>query len=138
MFRVHKQLNWTSNIWVGTTIELEKYAHRSNILSKIPASIRFLSLEPLLGPIKNLPLNKIDWIIVGGESGINARPMNLDWALTIKEMCQENQIKFFFKQFGGRRNKRGGAEALLEGKLWHQYPEYKGRFTCHQKQLYGD
>jgi protein gp37 len=123
LLKIHKQLNWTSNIWIGTTIELEKYSDRANILSKIPASVRFLSLEPLLGPIQNLPLNKIDWIIVGGESGLNARPMDLDWALTIKEICQANQITFFFKQFGGKNNKRGGDQALLEGQIWHQYPK---------------
>ncbi len=123
LFKIHKKLNWTSNIWIGTTIELEKYSYRSYILSKIPASVRFLSLEPLLGPIQNLPLNKIDWIIVGGESGLKARPMDLDWALTIKEMCQKNQITFFLKQLGGKKNKRGGDQALLEGQIWHQYPK---------------
>ena len=138
LFKIHKQLNWTSNIWIGTSIELEKYSYRSSILSKIPSSVRFLSLEPLLGPIQNLPLKKIDWIIVGGESGLNARPMDIDWALEIKEICLENQINFFFKQLGGRKNKRGGAEALLEGKIWHQYPKNKAKFTCRQKQLYGN
>lgn len=123
LLNIHKKLNWTSNIWIGTTIELEKYSYRSYILSKIPASVRFLSLEPLLGPIQNLPLNKIDWIIVGGESGLKARPMDLDWVLTIKEMCQENQITFFLKQLGGKKNKRGGDQALLEGQIWHQYPK---------------
>jgi protein gp37 len=122
LLKIHKKLNWTSNIWIGTTIELEKYSYRSNILSKIPASVRFLSLEPLLGPIQKLPLNKINWIIVGGESGLNARPMDLDWALRIKEMCQENRITFFFKQIGGEKNKRGGDQALLDGQIWHQYP----------------
>ncbi|MBD3156038.1 MAG: DUF5131 family protein [Candidatus Aenigmarchaeota archaeon] len=123
LLNIHSKLNWTSNIWIGTTIELEKYSYRSNIIAKIPATVRFLSLEPLLGPINNLPLNKIDWIIVGGESGPKARPMELDWALKIKKICKENQIPFFLKQLGGKKNKNGGNKAILEGQVWHQYPQ---------------
>lgn len=119
---IYKQFNWTTNIWIGTTIELQKYSYRSYILSKVPTSIRFLSFEPLLGPIQNVFLSNIDWIIVGGESGLNARPMEISWALTIKNMCKKNNIPFFLKQLGGRNGKRGGMEALLEGQLWHQYP----------------
>jgi protein gp37 len=77
----------------------------------------------LLGPIQNVYLSNIDWIIVGGESGLNARPMEISWALTIKNMCQKNKIPFFFKQLGGRNGKRGGMEALLEGRIWYQYPK---------------
>lgn len=123
LLTIQNQLNWTSNIWIGTTIELEKYSYRARMLSFIPASVRFLSLEPLLGPIQNLPMKNINWVIVGGESGIKARPMELDWALVIKNMCQKKNIPFFFKQLGGRNGKRGGEEALLEGQIWHQYPK---------------
>ena len=123
LLKIHKKLDWTFNIWIGTSIELEKYAYRANILSEIPATIRFLSLEPLLGPIKNLSLKKIDWVILGGESGSKSRPMELNWALSIKNLCVQNKIPFFFKQLGGRNSKRGGKDALLEGRIWHQYPK---------------
>jgi len=123
LLKIHKKLDWTFNIWIGTSIELEKYAYRANILSEIPATIRFLSLEPLLGPIKNLSLKKIDWVIVGGESGSKSRHIELHWALSIKNLCEQNKIPFFFKQLGRRNNKRGGKDALLEGRIWHQYPK---------------
>lgn len=123
LLAIKNQLTWTPNIWAGTTIELEKYSFRAEILSSIPATVRFLSLEPLLGFITNLPLKDIDWVILGGESGRKSRPMEIDWALQIKDKCQNSNIPFFFKQVGGKRRKRGGEEALLEGKKWHQYPE---------------
>lgn len=123
LLSIKNQLTWTTNIWAGTTIELEKYSFRAEILSLIPAAVRFLSLEPLLGFITNIPLEDIDWVILGGESGRKSRPMEIDWALHIKNKCQNNNIPFFFKQKGGKTRKGGGEEALLEGKKWHQYPE---------------
>ncbi len=123
LLAIKNQLTWTPNIWAGTTIELEKYSFRAEILSSIPATVRFLSLEPLLGSITYLPLKNINWVILGGESGRKSRPMGMDWALQIKNKCQNNNIPFFFKQIGGKISKKGGDEALLEGKIWHQYPE---------------
>ena len=118
--RIASRLNWTENIWMGVTIEHEKYRSRINDLRQTLAAVKFLSLEPLLGPIPNLDLEDIDWVIVGGESGPGARPMDEEWALDIRDQCQHADIPFFFKQWGGMNKKRTGRE--LDNRTWDDMP----------------
>ena len=114
-------LNWSDNIWMGVTVENSDYLYRIDHLRKISTAIRFLSLEPLLGPLESLDLSGIDWVIVGGESGPNARPMKEEWAVSIKSKCEQAGIPFFFKQWGGFNKKKNGR--LLEGRTWDELPE---------------
>jgi protein gp37 len=120
MLELSPKLSWASNIWMGVTVEAENYTHRIDHLRATDARVKFLSLEPLLGPISNLYLKGIDWVIVGGESGPKARPMKKEWVLDIKNQCQNKQIPFFFKQWGGINKKKAGRE--LEGRLWSEIP----------------
>ncbi len=108
------------NVWIGTSIESEDYVGRIAELSAVPAAIRFISIEPLLGPIKRLPLKDIDWVILGGESGPGARPLEIEWARQIRDQCLNKKIPFFFKQWGGVNKKKAGR--VLDGALWSQYP----------------
>ncbi len=114
-------LPWPRNIWMGTSVEMRKYYQRIRLLQRIPATTRFLSCEPLLGPLPRLPLRGIHWVIVGGESGPGARPMQGTWALQIKRQCEARHVPFFFKQWGGVNKKATGRE--LEGKTWDEMPE---------------
>ncbi|MBF6302274.1 phage Gp37/Gp68 family protein [Nocardia amamiensis] len=109
-----------SNVWIGTSIESDEYCWRADDLRATPAAVRFLSLEPLLGPLPSLNLDGIDWVIVGGESGPGFTPLDLDWARDIRDRCQERSIPFFFKQVGGIRPKSGGR--LLDGRIWDEMP----------------
>jgi protein gp37 len=120
------QLPWPKNIWLGTSVETARYANRIHSLQRIPASIRFLSLEPLLGPLPQLPLDDIHWVIVGGESGPDARPMNPKWVFEIRDRCREHRVPFFFKQWGGVQKCRAGR--LLDGREWDEMPTVGG--TC--------
>jgi len=113
-------LPWPPNVWVGVSVELKQYYSRIEDLKTVPATVRFLSCEPLLGPLPDLPLEGVHWVIVGGESGPNARPMKLEWVLDIKAQCQRKNIPFFFKQWGGVQKWRNGR--LLEGKEYDEYP----------------
>ena len=108
------------NVWLGTSIENDRYTFRTYPLRATPAAVRFLSLEPLLGPLPSLSLGGIDWVIVGGESGPGARPMHPDWARDIRDRCVAEGIPFFFKQWGGRTPKAGGR--LLDGRTWDEMP----------------
>jgi protein gp37 len=108
------------NVWLGTSIETNEYTSRADWLRKTPAAIRFLSLEPLLGPVPSLDFTDIDWVIVGGESGPGARPMREEWVLDIQARCQLGGVAFFFKQWGGRTPKAGGR--LLGGRTWDEMP----------------
>lgn len=114
-------LPWPPNVWLGTSVESALYAHRSKTLAMVPASVRFLSVEPLLGPIPRLPLTKIDWVIVGGESGPGARDMRENWVIQIRDRCAERGVPFFFKQWGGVNKKRTGR--TLEGRTWDEMPD---------------
>jgi protein gp37 len=114
-------LPWADNIWMGVTVEDQKCAFRINHLRETSAAIKFLSMEPLLGSIPGLDLTGIDWVIVGGESGPRARPLNSEWVMDIKAKCQKSNIPFFFKQWGGTNKKKRGR--LLEGRMWDQMPE---------------
>ncbi len=123
LYSLRNSLNWTKNIWVGATVENSNYFHRIDRLREVPANIRFLSIEPLLGPMRKMNLSGIDWVIVGGESGPGARPMEEKWVINIKIQCVRHGIPFFFKQWGGTNKKKAGR--LLRGKVWDQMPETK-------------
>jgi protein gp37 len=105
---------------MGTTVENRHYRYRINDLRKTPAATKFLSLEPLLGPLPGLDLQDIDWAIVGGESGPGARPMKKEWVLDIRRQCREQQTAFFFKQWGGVNKKRAGRR--LDGRFYNEMP----------------
>lgn len=117
---VAASLHWPQNVWMGVSVESEKYVFRIERLRTVPAAVRFLSVEPLLSPIPNLPLEGIDWVIVGGESGPNARPMNPVWVRQILKQCRQHDVPFFFKQWGGVNKKSAGR--LLNGKTYDEYP----------------
>jgi protein gp37 len=121
---MHGQLDWAKNIWMGTSIETDAYLWRVRELIRIPARVRFLSIEPLLGPIPHLPLDGIDWVIVGGESGPGARPMPEPWVTQIRDQCMMKNVPFFFKQWGGVRKSRHGRS--LEGREWNDMPHRRG------------
>ena len=120
-------LPWPKNVWMGVSIESSRYTPRARDLARVPAAVRFLSVEPLLGPIPSLPLAGIHWVIVGGESGRNARPMDLAWVRQIRDQCEVLDVPFFLKQLGGKTDKRGGDRARLEGQLWRQFPRSSER-----------
>lgn len=110
------------NVWLGTSVENEDYLGRIEMLRCVPARIRFVSFEPLLGPIVGPDLKDIHWAIVGGESGPRARPMEAWWVEELRDTCQRQRVAFFFKQWGGKRKKRTGR--LLHGKIWDEYPRH--------------
>lgn len=120
LFEVAKHLNWTSNIWQGVTVESGKYKDRVDYLRTIPAKVRFISFEPLIGEVKDVDLTGIDWAIVGGESGFKAREMKQEWVLNIKEECDNQRVLFYFKQWGGVNKKKSGR--VLLGKTWDAMP----------------
>jgi protein gp37 len=115
------RLPWPANVWLGTSVELERYYKRIDQLAAVPAHVRFLSCEPLLGPLACMPLNGIHWVIVGGESGPGARPMEREWVHQIKAQCERADVPFFFKQWGGVRKHETGRE--LEGRTWDEMPK---------------
>ncbi len=117
---ISAKLRWMPHIWMGVTVEEQNYIYRIDHLRRTSANVKFLSLEPLLGPISNLCLEGIDWVIVGGESGPKSRPMKKSWAIDIRNQCQEKKVPFFFKQWGGINKKKAGRE--LEGRTWDELP----------------
>jgi len=114
------RLPWPDNVWMGTSVENAKYTYRIDFLRQTGARIKFLSLEPLLGPLSNLDLTGIDWVIVGGESGPRARPMDPAWVIEIRDQCVEQGVAFFFKQWGGVNKKKAGR--ILDGRTWDEMP----------------
>ena len=122
---VWMDLTWSQNIWMGVSVEDERVTCRIDDLRKVPAAVRFLSCEPLIGPLSKLNLKGIDWVIVGGESGANPRPMKQEWATSIRDQCGKHDVAFFFKQWGGRNKKAAGRE--LEGTLHDTFPKAKKR-----------
>ena len=114
------KLGWTANIWMGTSVEDINVVHRVRALQKVAAKVRFLSVEPLLGPLPRLPLSKIHWVIAGGESGPGARAMEVEWVRQIRDRCAVQGVPFFFKQWGGVNKKKTGR--LLDGRTWDQMP----------------
>jgi protein gp37 len=121
LFEVHKELKWSHNIWMGVSVEDDRVTDRIGFLRKTKAKVKFLSLEPLIGPLPELNLKKIDWVIVGGESGHKPRPMKAEWVLDIQDQCKGSGVAFFFKQWGGRNKKANGR--LLNGRTYDQMPE---------------
>jgi len=121
LLELDKELKWTHNIWMGVSVENREVKKRIKHLRKTKAKVKFLSLEPLLGPLPKLNLKKIDWVIVGGESGHNPRPMNIDWVLNIQGQCEEKEVAFFFKQWGGKNKKKAGR--ILNGRTYDEMPE---------------
>ncbi len=115
-----KLLNWQPNIWMGVSVENADYAYRIDHLRRSNAVTKFLSLEPLLGPLEDLNLDGIDWAIAGGESGPGARPMEKDWVLSIRDQCVSANVAFHFKQWGGKNKKKTGR--LLQGRTWDEWP----------------
>ena len=120
LLKLNDKLKWQRNIWMGVSVENAKYAFRIDHLRRTDAYIKFLSLEPLLGPLSNLDLSGIDWVIVGGESGPRARLVNAEWVRDIRDQCLAVGVPFFFKQWGGRWKSRTGR--VLDGRTWDEYP----------------
>jgi protein gp37 len=114
------EILWPENVWMGTSVENVDYLDRVRALQRVSAHVRFLSVEPLLGPIARLPLKNIHWVIVGGESGPGARPMNPEWVSQIRDQCVSKRVPFFFKQWGGPNKKRTGRK--LDGRTWDEMP----------------
>jgi protein gp37 len=117
-------LAWPRNVWMGVSVESPPYLPRIADLNATPAAVKFLSLEPLLGPLHNLDLTAIDWVIVGGESGPGARPIREEWVLEIRDQCITSGVAFFFKQWGGVNKKRAGR--VLDGRTWDEMPRCPG------------
>lgn len=124
---VWRDLPWPENVWMGVSVENQDYVHRIYHLREVPSAVRFLSVEPLLGPIQNLPLDGIDWVIAGGESGPGCRPMEADWVRGIRDHCLGQKVPFFFKQWGGVQKSRYGRE--LDGRTWDEMPMPEIRWT---------
>lgn len=122
MARVAGRLQWPSNLWMGVSVEDETAVDRIDHLRQVPAAVRFLSCEPLIGSVGSLDLDGIGWVIAGGESGPNHRPMDPSWVESIRDQCVEADVPFFFKQWGGRTPKQGGR--TLGGRLWDEMPAF--------------
>jgi protein gp37 len=116
-------LQWPHNVWMGVSVENRNSMHRIDRLRETGARVKFLSCEPLLGPLPEMNLKGIDWIIVGGESGRNARQMKPEWVQEIREQCLAAHVPFFFKQWGGKNKKKSGR--VLDGQVWDQTPDMK-------------
>ncbi|WUJ74679.1 phage Gp37/Gp68 family protein [Kribbella soli] len=118
--RMADRLDWPQNLWMGVSVENSGTFSRVDDLRAVPSAVRFLSCEPLLGPLDGIDLTGIDWVIAGGESGLNCRPMDLSWARGIRDACQQSAVPFFFKQWGGRTPKSLGR--VLDGEVWDEMP----------------
>jgi protein gp37 len=114
------RLPWPPNVWMGVTIENRRFIGRADALRATPAAIKFISAEPLLGPLEELDLDGIDWLIAGGESGARHRRLDLDWVRELRDRCHQDRVAFFFKQVGGRTPRAGGRQ--LDGRTWDEYP----------------
>jgi protein gp37 len=124
------RLAWPANVWQGVSVESQRYTSRVGDLQGVPAAVRFLSVEPLLGSISRLPLDGIHWVIVGGESGSGRRPIEAAWAREIRDQCVSAGVAFFFKQWGGRTPKSGGRR--LDGRIWDETPRDVPTQTVHR------
>jgi protein gp37 len=118
--RLAPRLPWPRNVWMGVSVEDDEHVRRVDDLRQVPAAVRFISAEPLLGPLPSLDLKGVDWLIAGGESGHRARPMDASWVADLRDACTDADVAFFFKQWGGRTPKAGGRE--LEGRTWDALP----------------
>jgi protein gp37 len=120
LLELSPELEWPRNVWMGVSVENSDYTFRIQHLRLTRASTKFLSLEPLLGPLPDLDLSGIDWVIVGGESGPRARPIDKTWVVDIRDQCQQAGVPFFFKQWGGVKKRKAGR--LLDGRTWDELP----------------
>lgn len=120
LYELHEQLSWTPNIWMGVSVENEKVKDRIDFLREVNAKVKFLSCEPLIGPLREMDLSGIHWVIVGGESGRKARPIKESWVWDIRQQCAEQGVAFFFKQWGGINKKKAGRE--LGGRTYDEMP----------------
>jgi protein gp37 len=120
LVRLAGSLPWPDHIWVGVSVESNDYAWRADLLRKVPAAIRFVSAEPLLGPVDQLNLDGLQWVITGGESGPGCRFCDRDWVRAVRDKCVQKGVAFFHKQWGGRTPKAGGR--LLDGRTWDEFP----------------
>jgi protein gp37 len=113
-------LPWPENVWMGVSIENRRFVHRADYLREVQSAVRFISAEPLLGPLEGLDMTEIDWLIAGGESGHRSRPVRVEWLRELRDLCAEQGVAYFFKQWGGRTPKVGGRE--LDGRTWDELP----------------
>ena len=120
MAELGAELPWPANVWMGVSIENRRFVHRADRLREVDAAVRFISAEPLLGPLEGLDLIDIDWLIAGGESGPRHRPVHAEWLRDLRDRCAAEDVAFFFKQWGGARPKSGGRE--LDGRTWDEMP----------------
>jgi protein gp37 len=120
LLELDSEIDWPSNVWMGVSVENQSYTFRMEHLRGTAARVKFLSFEPLLGPLPALDLRGLDWVIVGGESGPGARPMAEEWVIDIRDQCLADGVPFFFKQWGGVRKKQAGR--VLSGRTWNQLP----------------
>ncbi len=118
--KLNNLLPWTNNIWMGVSVENSEYCDRVEFLRQTNAKVKFISFEPLLGPVKGINLKNIDWVIAGGESGPKSRPIDAMWVRDIRDQCVESEVPFFFKQWGGFNKKRNGRQ--LDGRIWDELP----------------
>ncbi len=118
--RMAPHLPWPENIWMGASVESNQYVWRADFLRRVPAAVRFISAEPLLGPLDSLCLDGIDWLITGGESGVRSRPCQYEWVADLRDRCVRQGVAFFHKQWGGRTPKANGRE--LDGRTWDELP----------------
>ena len=117
------ELPWPANVWMGVSVECDSYSFRVQHLTQTPAAVKFVSAEPLIGPLPSLDLTDIDWLITGGESGHGARPAGEDWVRDLRDRCVAHRVSFFFKQWGGRTPKAGGR--VLDGRTWDEFPGFR-------------
>lgn len=121
--RIAAKLPWPRNVWIGVSVESPEYLWRLEYLRKVPAGVRFVSAEPLLAPLGKINLTGIHWVIAGGESQVGARPSDLEWFRDLRDQCGRAGTAFFLKQLGGHPSKRGGDQAVIDGRRWTQLPE---------------
>ncbi len=126
--RMAHSLRWPHNLWVGVSVENEDYLSRIDELREVPAAVRFISCEPLIGPLNRIDLTDIQWVIVGGESGPKCRPMSEEWVRNLRQECINQKVAFFFKQWGGFNKKKAGRQ--LDGRIWNEMPVFK-RSSCY-------
>lgn len=126
MVELAGELPWPENVWMGVTIENRRFVHRADRLREVPAAVRFVSAEPLLGPLEGLDLTGIDWLIAGGESGHRHRRVREEWLIELRDRCQAEGVAYFFKQWGGRTPKAGGR--LLAAREWNEMPTPQQRW----------